>query len=140
MKKLFAFLTIILILAACNPPKSKPFTKELIYPDTTITTVTYAFNPDVNDYRTVTARRIVYQREKEITKDSSANGRTTQKVLGLDTIRYASMFVWIDTAKRVQYLDSLPGRRKGVVWLPLTDTTQVIDYYKDWNPSTHHFK
>lgn len=125
MKHCLFFLSII-ILSSCGSSTAPDFKKTP--PDTIFTTVLYAHNWANNNYRIVTAEKIIKDTFKLIQVDSM----TQTKQWSRDST-YTIPFV--DTARNGHYpiLDSLGKPKMEIRYIILPIEYILKDYNKKWN-------
>lgn len=127
MKALFSFLVISIFLISCSNSEAPDASFKRQPPDTTLTTVQYAHNWAYNDYRTVTAQKIVLDTFTLVPVDTI----TQMKKWTRDSIYLIQI---IDTARNEKGIvrDSLGRPKMEAKVMVLPRQFILEDYNKKW--------
>lgn len=126
MKLLIAMMTMALLTACNDGTKPKKLFNEM-----KTTSITYAHNWNQNDYRTVTAVRIIKDTLMRDTVD------VTKNVMKRDTFYFPyETLILLDSVTKKPMIDSTGNYKK--TFRPfLINKNQVIeDFLKDWKTDT----
>lgn len=121
------FIIFLFLLAACSDGnKYEEFKKHTA--DTVYTTITYAHDPGKNDYRTVTAMKII----KDTFVFVSVDSMTKSKKWTRDSFYIIALLDTLRNKKGLPQLDSLHKPKINLVQMYLDTSLLIRDYNKNW--------